>query len=194
MRTTGGGLFDAVVRKLRSIEGVVDLCRVEDSEKQKILELEKAANQTAGGAVGIEIVNKGAACALEREYVVCVNHSPALRHPSKPILILAAGEDVVGEEIWEKDRIERLRTDSNALFLGKSFVIFKDKVNRTGERRLRFEYGPQDFPEIRMIQGVCDVVSGTISPAADIYVKRMAKWDTANPDMGTVLIGFNSSA
>jgi hypothetical protein len=183
--------LDTVVYKLRSIDGIIDIWHVEDSDKKAILELEKSANENAGLAIGVEIVNKGAAVALQREFVLCVNHSPVLRHPSKPILILAAGEEVVGEEVWEKDRLASLHADSNALFLGRGFVLFKDRVNRLRERRLRFEYGPQDFPEVGTIQGVRDVVSATISPAADVYVKRMAKWSTTDPDIGTVLIGFN---
>ena len=186
-------LLDSVVRKLRSIEGITDVWYVENSERQTILELEKKANLNAGLAIGLEIVNTAAANALQREFVLCINHSPALRHPSAPILVIAAGEDVVGEEIWEEERIARLRTDANALFIGRGFVLFKDKVAKLGRRRLRFDYGPQDFPEVSSIPGVCEVVSSTISPPADLYIKRLAKWDTTDPDSGTVLIGFNPS-
>lgn len=186
--------LDAVVRKLRSIGGIIDVWRVEESDKKIIFELEKNANEDAGLAIGIEISNRGATLALQREFVVCINHSPSLRHPSKPILILAADQDILGEEVWEEAKIAKLRSDSNVMFLGNGFVLFKDKMSRIGERRLRFEYEPEDFPEIETIDGVRDVVSATISPAADIYVKRKANWPSADPDTGTVLIGFNSAA
>ena len=187
-------LLDVVLRTLRSVEGIIDVWHVEDPDKKTILELEKNANENAGLAIGVQIVNTGATSVLQRRFVVCVNHSPALRHPLRPILILVADEDIVGEEVWEEDTIARFQVDSNALFLGKGFVIFKDKVSSIGDRRLRFEYGPQDFPEIEKIQSVCDVVSATISPAVDIYVKRRAKWGTTDPDTGTILIGFNALA
>jgi hypothetical protein len=186
--------LDAVVRKLRSIEGIIDVWHVANSDKKTILELERKSNENAGLAIGIEILNKGAMYALEREFVVCVNHSPALRHPQDPILILAADEEIVGEEVWKADKITELRADPNALFLGRNFVLFKDKVNALKKRQLRFEYGPQGFHEIETIEGVCDVVSATISLAADIYVKKKAKWLTTDSDRGTVLIGFNSPA
>ena len=184
---------DTVVSKLRSIEGIIDVWQVDNSQKNTILELEKKANENAGLAIGVEIVNMGAVYALQRKFALCVNHSPALRHPPSPILRLVAGDDVVGEEVWEADRIAALRADSNAVFLGRGFVLFKDKVSRIKERHLRFEYGPQSFPELSTVDGVLDVVSCTISPVADIYVKRMARWDTTNPDTGTLLIGFNTS-
>ena len=194
MRTADTDLLDLVVRKLHSIDGIIDVWRVGDSDRRTILELDRNANEKSGLVIGVEIVNKGAQCALQRKHVVCVNHSQVLRHPPAPILVLVdEGGHVMGEEVWETENIARYRADSDVLFLGRGFVLFKDKVKRTEERRLRFEYGPQDFPELRMIQGIHDVVSGTLSPAADIYVKTMAKWDTSNPDSGTVLIGFNSS-
>jgi hypothetical protein len=186
--------LDAVVRKLRSIAGIIDVWRVEESDKKIILELEKNANEDAGLAIGIEISNRGATLALQREFVVCINHSPSLRHPAKPILILAADQDILGEEVWEEAKIAKLRSDSNVMFLGNGFALFKDKMSRIGERRLRFEYGPEGFPEIETIHGVRDVVSATMSPAADIYVKRKANWPSADPATGTVLIGFNSAA
>ena len=187
-------ILDSVVRTLRSVEGIIDVWRVENPDKKTILELDRNANESSGLAIGVEVVNTGVTSVLQREFVVCANHSSALRHPPSPILILAADGDIIGEEVWEEDKIARFRADPNALFLGRGFVLFKDKVSSIGNRRLRFEYGPQDFPEIEKIQRVCDVVSATISPAADIYVKRKAKWGTADSNTGTVLIGFNSSA
>jgi hypothetical protein len=193
MRAVDTELLDAVEQKLRSIEGIIDVWRVADSDRKTILELEHRSNRSAGLMIGVEIVNKGAESVLSRKYVVCVNHSQVLRHPPAPILTLAAGGDIVGEEVWEKERIDRLHDDPDALFLGRGFVLFKNRVNRTKQKHLSFEYGPQDFPEIRTIQGVCDVASATISPAADLHIKQIARWDTSDPDRGTVLIGFNSS-
>jgi hypothetical protein len=186
--------LDAVIRKLRFIEGIIDVWHVENPDKKIILELEKHANENAGLAIGVEISNAGATLALQREFVVCINHSPTLRHPLKPILTLAADEDILGEEVWEEVKIAKLRSDPNAIFLGNGFVLFKDKVRRAGERRLRFEYGPQGFLEIETVHGICDVISATISPAADTYVKRKANWPSGDPATGTVLIGFNSAA
>lgn len=186
--------LDAVVRRLRSVEGIIDVWHVESPDKKIIFELEKNANENAGLAIGIEISNPGATLALQREFVVCANHSPSLRHPLKPIVVLATDGDILGEEVWEAAKIAKLRSNPNTLFLGNGFVLYRNKVNAVGQRRLRFEYGPQGFPEIETIHGVCDVVSATISPAADTYVKRKAKWLSANPETGTVLIGFNSPA
>ncbi len=170
----------------------MDVWQLDASDKKTIFQLEMKANEGAG-LMGLGIVNEGAKLALERKFVVCINHSPTLRHPPKPILVLATDKDVVGREEWRQDEIERLQADPNAIFLGKGFVLFRDKLNAARKGPLRFEYGPQVFPEIESIQNVCDVVSATVSPATDLYVKGRAKWDTTDPSIGTVLIGFNCS-
>jgi hypothetical protein len=183
---------DAVVRKLRSVEGVMDVWQLDVADKKTILQLEEKASESAG-LMGLAIVNEGAKLALERNLVVCINHSPTLRHPPKPILVLATDKDIVGRELWKRDEIMRFEADPNTIFLGKGFVLFRDKLNAARKRPLRFEYGPQGFPEIETIQNVCDVVSATVSPATDLYIKSKAKWDPTDPDRGTVLIGFNAS-
>ena len=193
MRARDVAPLDAVVRRLRSVEGIIDVCPVQGRDKKAILELERKANKNAGLTIGVEIVNLGVDIALQREFVVSGKHSSALRHPPKPILMLTADEEIVGEEVWEPSEIARLRSSTNIMFLGKGFVLFKDKADCTRGKRLRFEYRPQAFPEVEEIPGVCDVVSATMSPAADDYVKRMAKWETSDPDIGTILVGFNSS-
>ena len=188
------GLLDVVIRKLRSVEGIIDVWHFEDPDKKTILELEENASRNSGVAMGIEISNPGARLALQRSFVLCISHSPSLRHPSIPILTLADGEDILGEEIWDKDQITKLRSDSNAIFLGSGFVLYRDKVNGIRERRPRFEYRPQSFSEVEGIDSVCDVVSATLSPEADTYIKARAKWPRGDPETGTVLIGFNSTS
>ena len=184
--------LDAVVRKLRSVEGIMDVWQLDDADKKTILQLEEKASESAG-LIGLAIVNVAARLALDRKFVVCINHSPTLRHPPGPILVLSTGNDIVGREVWKPDEITTFQADPNKIFLGKGFVLFRDKLNAARERPLRFEYGPQGFPEIETIQNVRGVVSATVSPATDLYVKGRAKWNTTDPDIGTVLIGFNTS-
>jgi hypothetical protein len=170
----------------------MDVWPLDGADKKTILRLEEKASESAG-LMGLAIVNVGAKVALERKFVVCINHSPTLRHPPKSILVLATDKDIIGREVWKQDEITRFQADPNMIFLGNGFVLFRDKLNNAREKPLRFEYGSQAFPEIETIQNVCDVVSATVSPATDLYIKGRAKWDATDPDRGTVLVGFDSS-
>lgn len=184
--------LDAVISKLRSIPGVIDIWQVEPAGRLEILRLEEVSNRTLAFP-GLPTVNEGARLALQREFVVCISHSSALRHPSKPILILTTGEEVVGREVWEKGEVAMLEADPNVMFLGKNFAIFRDKLEAAKGKDLRFVFEPQGVPEIEVIQGIGAVVSATLSPVTDAYIKRRANWDTTDSDRGTVLIGFNST-
>lgn len=179
-----------VVSKLRSINGVIDTWHVDTSERAPILRMEESETRTF---VGLPIENLGLRFVLQREFVICIKHSSTLRHPSEPILILMSDKDVVGQEVWESDQVARFEKDPNAIFLGKSFVLFRDRLNGAKGKALRFVFESQRFPEIEDIPGVCDVASATVSPATDLYIKRKAGWDFADLDKGTVLVGFNPS-
>ncbi len=183
--------LDAVVSKLRSIPGVVDVWLADVTERERILRLEEKASATPGFA-GLNVVNEGVKLVLRREFVVCINHSSSLRHPPKPILTLTAGSDVIGEEVWDQEQVTRFQADPNVSFVGKSFILHRDRLAATRRKPLRFIFGPQGFPELEKIRGICDVLSVTLSPTTDIYIKGKAGWPIDDLDRGTVLIGFNS--
>ena len=182
--------LDSVIRTLRSVDGVLDVWNLGAGDRAEIPRLEEQANRTTP-LPGLMIVNDGAKIALQRDHVVCISHSPSLRHPPKPILVLLADNEVVGEEVWQEDELSKLRNNPNAILLGSGFVLFRDKLTKK-KGPLTFTYGPQGFPEIEGIQGVSDVVSATVSLATDLYIKNKAGWNLADPTIGTVLVGFNS--
>jgi hypothetical protein len=183
--------LNAAISKLRSIPGVVDVWLVDVTERERILQLEERASATPGFA-GLNVVNEGIKLVLRQEFVVCINHSSGLRHPPGPILTLTAGSDAIGEEVWGQAQVTRLQADPDVSFVGKSFILHRDRLEATGGKPLRFVIGPQGFPELEKIGGICDVLSVTLSPTTDIYVKGKAGWPIDDLDRGTVLIGFNS--
>ena len=152
--------------------------------------MEESASEGSGLA-GLSTANEGIREVMQREFVVCINHSPDLRHPSKPIMTLKAGSGVIGQEVWEENQIAKLSADPNMVFLGRNFVLFRDRLDTARGKSVRFVFEPQSFPELDDVHGVCKIVSATISPITDVYIKRRAGWNTAHSDQGTVLIGFN---
>jgi hypothetical protein len=183
-------LLDAVVSKLRSIDGIIEVRTLTANEKDMILRLEEEA--FANVSVGLKVVNKGAEEVLKREFVVAINHSSSLRHPSKPLLVIALDDKIVGEEVWNEEQLKLHKQDPNAILMGSGFVIFRDKLIAARGKNLAVILGAQAFRELETVKGVCEVLSATISSNTDTYIKRNAGWDTTIPDRGTVLIGFNS--
>jgi hypothetical protein len=141
----------------------------------------------------MEIVNEGMKDVLEREHIVVISHSPALRHPPGPVVVICHEESIVGEEIWEPSRLEKLRADPTTILLGKSLVLHRDALIRARGKPLKLAYRALRFPELEDLVGVQDVISITVAFATHLHLALKAGWDTNDPDLGTVLVGFNES-
>ena len=183
---------EAVVERLLRTPGVTSCWIVPDEDRESLRQLENEANSRLG-LPGMDIVNEGIKDALARKHVVMISHSPALRHPLGPIILMCDGDSVVGEEVWESGQYETLSKDPNSLFLGKSLVLYRDALAGARGKPLRLVYKALPFPEVEEIPGVKDVVSITITIPVHFRLSQKAGWNPNDPNLGTVLIGFNES-
>jgi hypothetical protein len=181
---------DVVVKRLLNTPGVVACWVVPDEDRDSLRQLENEANSRLG-LPGMDIVNEGIGDALARQHVVMISHSPTLRHPPGPIILMCDEDNVVGEEIWEPGQFEKLSKDPNALFLGKSLILYRDALAKAKGKPLKLMYKALPFPEIEEIPGVKDVVSITITIPVHFRFSQKAGWNPDDPNLGTVLIGFN---
>jgi len=183
---------EAVTKRLLKTPGVVACWVVPDEDRDSLRQLENEANLRLG-LPGMDIVNEGIGDALTRQHLVIISHSPALRHPPGPIIVILDEDRVVGEEIWQPGQYERLSRDSNALFLGKSLVLYRDALTRARGKPLKLTYRGLPFPEVDEVPGARDVVSITITIPVHSRFSQKAGWNPNDPNLGTVLIGFNVS-
>ena len=181
---------DAVIKRLLNTPGVVACWVVPDEDRDSLRQLENEANSRLG-LPGMNIVNEGIKDALARQHIVVISHSPTLRHPPGPIILMCDEDNVVGEEIWKPGQFEKLSKDPNALFLGKSLVLYRDALAKAKGKPLKLMYKALPFPEIEEIPGVKDVVSITITIPVHFRFSQKAGWNPDDPNLGTVLIGFN---
>ena len=183
---------EAVVNRLLKTLGVVACWVVPDEDRDSLRELEREANLRLG-LPGLDIVNEGVKDALARQHLVMISHSPALRHPPGPIIVILDGDNVVGEEIWQPGEYEKLSKKSGTLFLGKSLVLYRDALTQARGKPLKLAYRALPFPEVEEVEGVSDVVSITITIPVHSRFSQKAGWNPNDPNLGTVLIGFNES-
>lgn len=183
---------ESALKKLMSTPGVVACWVLPDEERDSLRRLEMETNLRLG-IPGMEIVNEGIRDILDRQHIILISHSPALRHPPGPIIVICDEERVVGEEIWEPGRLEKLSRDPAAILLGKSLVLYRDALMRARGKPLKLTYKALRFPELEGLAGVKDVVSATITSPVHLRFAEKAGWDPNNPKLGTVLIGFNES-
>jgi hypothetical protein len=182
----------SVIKRLKETPGVEGCWVLPDDERDALRQLERETNLRLG-LPGMKIVNEGIKDVLGRQHVVIIHHSPVLRHPPGPIIVICDEERVVGEEIWELGRAEKLMEDPSVIMLGKSLVFHRDALTRARGKTLKLAYRALPFPELGEVPGVRDVVSVTITFYAHYVFARKAGWDERDPTLGTVLIGFNES-
>jgi len=183
---------ESVIKRLLSTSGVVACWALPDEDRESLRQLETESNLRLG-LPGLDIVNEGIREILGRQHVVVISHSPRLRHPPGPIIVITDGERIVGEEIWEPGRLEELSKDRTAILLGKSLVLYRDELTQARGKPLKLAYRALPFPELEEVPGVKDVVSVTITVPVHSRFSQKAGWNPDDPNLGTVLIGFNES-
>ncbi len=186
------GIVESAVKRLLSTPGVVGCWVLPDEDRDSVRQLETDANSHLT-LPGLDLVNEGIRDVLDRQHVMIISHSAQLRHPPGPIIVICDGDRVVGEEVWKPSQLEELSKDSRALFLGKSLVLYRDKLAEARGKPLKLTYRALPFPELEEVPGVRDVVSVTITIPVHSEFSKKAGWDPNNPDLGTVLIGFKES-
>jgi len=183
---------EPALKRLRDTPGVVACWVVPDEDRETLRRLESEANLRLR-LPGLDIVNEGINDVLDRQHVVLIHHSPSLRHPPGPIIVICDGETVAGEEVWEPGKAEKLQGDSSAILLGKSLVLDRDALVKARGKPLKLAYRALPFPELEEVPGVHDVVSVTLTIPVHSEFAKKAGWNPDDPNLGTVLIGFNAS-
>ena len=183
--------LEAAVIRLKETPGVVKCKVLSRNERELAMQLESTTT-VQDQLFGMRITNEGISDVMKRTHVILIAHSKSLRHPSGPIVVIRDDGNIIGEEVWQSDQLERLSVDSNAILLGKSMVLYRDALTRARGRRLTLTYRALPFPELDELGSIDSAVSVTIGSFAHIQLSQKAGWDFNNPDLGTVLVGFNS--
>jgi hypothetical protein len=183
----------SVIERLKATPGVISCWLLPHEDRELLRRLECNANLRLA-LPGIEIVNEGIQDVLRHQHVMVVSHSPALRHPPGPIILILNGDQIVGAEVWEPRDVEKLSLDRDALLLGKNLVLNREALMQAKGKPLKLVYKALPFPELDNMPGIRDVVSITITAAVHHKLSEKAGRNPDDPNIGTVLIGFNESA
>jgi hypothetical protein len=182
-----------VVRSLERLPGFVSARRIESKEANKMLSLEaEAEGRAMFGKVPVE--NRGMREALKREAVYVVAYRPEFfssfgdRVDSSSVVITAGGE-VVGEEIFDLHRLKEMKKRGEVISLGGGFVVYKNRL-RQARGAVKIVLPSRAFPPLQSQAQVRDAVSGSPSPPVDRYLKMRMQVDIDDPEIGTAVVGF----
>ena len=179
-----------VEQALRDTQGILDVGWIESKDRQMIQQFEEEMQQRGLGGLG-NYCNEGVLKVLDRQQVCAVLNNTEFRHATEPCLSWVVGDVVIGEEVSDPERLESLKKRPGVKVIGKSFVVFFDKIKETRGQQPTFVFRPLAFPEIEGIPRVQDVLSASPHGSADLYLKNKFGWDAGILALGTILIGFN---
>ena len=184
-------VLENVIKQLKEVPGVVDVIVLARDNIEAIYALEEEAEKKImmGFAKGL---NLGVREALKRSHVLAAITDMNFNWGDKPVVKMVIGEEVVGEEVRDSRLLEEYRRRGN-LVLG-NFVIYRDKVKSIRERGKEccVLLLPLELSKPVRVENVINVVVGSPSPPADLFIKRLFN----NPEFfkagyGTIVVGFD---
>lgn len=190
-----GDLDGAVVACLRSVPGVLGAARLEESDLERLLNLESDAEKRSIFGPG-KLVNAGLREVLQRERVYVALTSMEFDWGCRSCLLLKKGERVVGEEVRDPERIRELRQVPTVWFMHDSFVVYKDRMSFPAdltERDCLFEI--PSLPADWLVSRELEVRSGSPiyanpSPPCDLHLKAHYFPTHDEQGLGTILLGL----
>jgi len=184
--------LETVLRTLRECRGVIATKLLSETEKAEILDVESRVEERIVFGM-CKSLNSGMREALQREFTLAmVIQTVEFEYPHHPYMIMSCGDQVVGELIYDKKKVEELRTTPTNLFLWENFVIYIKKIPRNPKERgeMRLVYLPRKPIQLEAVPFVKDGVFGTPSTEGDALIKRVLAIQSKEPVIGTCLVGF----
>lgn len=184
-----------LMERLVSVKGMTDVILLPTNLKREIMASEICEESNTQGF--FLKYNAGLREALKRDNLFAVLTDENYTYPPEPVELIYLG-DTVGIEIRDKSLLETYRNDKNAMLLGDSFVIFKDKLPPNSIRKAMSGeikvFIPPMSVGIEAVEGVHGLVLAMPSTATDVLLKSWLKEkgiDVSNKSLGVILIGFN---
>ena len=178
------------------VQGLMQTDSFSNDDRQKMLEIEKEAEKNAFMGLG-NVVNAGVrevlACGLI--YVALTNMD--FEWGCGPSLVMKKGEELVGEEVRDKQRLAELSNRKDVWFMHQNFVIYKDKVSFPQDMMKKichFEIPglPAEWCLVEDENFQCrSIIYANPSTLGDIYLKKQYFNEIDEKGLGTILIGVH---
>ncbi len=181
-------IIDDAIKRIRSMEGIIDVRVLDPQLKKEIRKLETQAEKTGACGGLMPFTNKGVWDSLQREVtlVLILGSINNIIDDDGIVYILDQKGQLIGEYLNERRRKTIKEEMPDAYFLSEDFVLYPG-MEIEGEPY--FVLGALPFPELEKVDGVKDVTSGSISTLCDDMIKSITGYDRVKA--WTHLVGFN---
>ncbi|MGQ9515209.1 MAG: hypothetical protein ACUVTL_09240, partial [Thermoproteota archaeon] len=184
------------VSLLLNIKGVLYAKPLKRDEVEELLKAEEFSEKKVVFGM-CRTYNKGVRLALERDVsiAVVINTSEFI-YPHEPQMRILYNDLVIGEEIYDKRKVEELKKSRSNVFLWNNFVIYNNRLASIVKRRdeMRLTYLPRSFPELmNIMEGIEDCIFAEPSMEGDAVIKKLLSFSSKDPVVGSCVVGFNIS-
>jgi hypothetical protein len=182
---------ELILEALKRVQGIEEVVPLADEDRETVLAIEDEVETKSLMGLG-KVINSGVRGVLECDWVYVGLTSMEFDWACRANLLMKKGDDVVGEEVTDKDTIDRLSCDKNVWFLHRNFVVYKDKVSFPQDVMKKICYfeipcHPANWP----VGLEChSIVYGSPSTPCDIFLKNQYFQGEDIKGVGTVLIGI----
>jgi len=185
-----------MIESVSRLEGILNAFPLADGDHQRILAIEQDAEDRSLMGLG-KVVNSGVRTVLTCDPAYVALTSMKFNWGCHATLVLKKGQEVVGEEVRDKEAIERLSKLKNVWFMHKNFVVYRDKISFPSDimkKICHFEipHHSWDLPEEVNLPSHCPIFATPATPC-DLYLKEKYFKGQDERGLGTILIGLKKN-
>jgi hypothetical protein len=184
-----------LINLLTGVKGIRAASLVENQHKDEIVKIEQDAEERALMGLG-KTYNSGLREVLECEIVIAALTDMDFDWSGFCGMQLKKGDQVVGEEIRDPNRIRELSQRSDVYFLHQNFVIYKGRINFPQDimsKLCQFEFPSANVDWFSSVDGVESCIFCNPSTPTDIHIKKAFFSPSDERGVGTILIGVRCS-
>jgi hypothetical protein len=113
---------------LSQVKGLVKALPFSNDDRQKTLDVEKEAEKNAFMGLG-NVVNTGVREVLNCKLIYVALTNMDFEWGCHSALVMKKGQEVVGEEVRDEQRIAELSNRKDVWFMHQNFVVYRDKIS-----------------------------------------------------------------
>ncbi len=183
------------LRCFRGIPGVDPVFLLDEADRFKLLEIEPGAEKKSFLGLG-KAYNSGIREIIACPVVILGFTSKAFSWGCESHILLKKDDRVVGEEIWDPNKIRELESLPDIWFLHRNFVVYKSRVDfprDVVEQRCCFELPAVLFEqELEGMPPDCECIVCYPSTRGDVFLKETYLAGKGERGTGTALFGIRN--
>ena len=180
---------------LKAVPGILDAQKLRDEDRDELLEIERKAEEQSLMSLG-KVVNVGVRTVLECPGIFVVLNSMDFDWGKKSTLLMKKGDEIVGEEVRDPERIAQLSARDDVWFMHKHFAVYKERISFPQDIMQKICYFEipflsADWNELQQCRTHCrDIIFSFPSTPGDTYLKDEYFQGRDERGTGTCLVGI----